>query len=213
MLSLAKGLTKGADIFSSMLIRLGGLVAMVCGVLYAAQGVTVWLSEPPFSLRIPYLDSASDLTWQTLVNVTDVVLLVGALVAVAALAILYILHGGVYRLAGTLVSLVAFAGLALLVVLGLGDVFQWFRSWSSTPLVWGSLLATLGGIGLGALTIAVRVLPRWGGIALIVGGLSVILAGLAGELWAAIAGLAWATAGYAIFRAAGRRSERPSRVR
>jgi hypothetical protein len=132
---------------------------------------------------------------------------------VAALAILYILHGGVYGLAGTLVSLVAFAGLALLVVLGLGDVFQWFRSWSSTPLVWGSLLATLGGIGLGALTIAVRVLPRWGGIALIVGGLSVILAGLAGELWAAIAGLAWATAGYAIFRAAGRRSERPSRVR
>jgi hypothetical protein len=41
MLSLAKGLTKGADIFSSMLIRLGGLVAMVCGVLYAAPGVTV----------------------------------------------------------------------------------------------------------------------------------------------------------------------------
>src|SRR5215204_188900 len=58
---LGKGLNKGADIFSSMLIRLGGLVAMVCGVLYAAQGLTVWLSEPPFSLSIPYLDSASDL--------------------------------------------------------------------------------------------------------------------------------------------------------
>src|ERR687886_703444 len=106
MLLLGKGLTKGADILSSVLIRLGGLVAMVCGVLYAAQGLTVWLSEPPFSLSIPYLDNASDLTWQTLVNVSDVVFLVGALVAVAALAILCILRGGLEALAGTLGSLV-----------------------------------------------------------------------------------------------------------
>jgi hypothetical protein len=201
---------------------------MVCGVLYAAQGLTVWLSEPPFSLSIPYLDSASDLTWQNLVNVSDVVFLVGALVAVAALAILYILHGGVYGPAGTLVSLVAFAGLALLVVLGLGDVFQWFRSSSSTPLDWGFVSATLGGIGLGALTIAVQVLlwagqangavemsfvSVWGGIALIIGSLSVGPAALLGELFVALAGVAWATAGYAIFRAAGRRTEQPSRVR
>src|ERR687885_2160733 len=119
------------------LVRLGGLVAIVCGVLYAAQGLIVWLSEPPFSLSIPYLDSASDLTWQTMVNVSDVVFLVGALVAVAALATLYILHGGINGIAGALVSLVALVGLAILIVLGLGDVFQWFRSWSSTPLIWG----------------------------------------------------------------------------
>jgi hypothetical protein len=56
-----------------MLTRLGGLVTMVCGVLYAAQGLAVWLSKPPFSLSIPYLDWASNLTIQTLVNVTDVV--------------------------------------------------------------------------------------------------------------------------------------------
>ena len=118
---------------------------MACGVLYAAQGLTVWLSEPPFSLSIPYLDNASNLTWQTLVNVSDVVFLVGALVAVAALGALYVLHGGVYRLVGTLISIVAFIGLAILIVLGLGDVFQWSESWSSTPLIWGSLLATLGG--------------------------------------------------------------------
>ena len=213
MLLLGKGVTKGADISSTMLIRLGGLVAMVCGVLYAAQGLTVWLSEPPFSLSIPYLDSASDLTWQILVNVTDVVLLVGALVAVAALAVLYILHRGVYGLAGTLVSLVAFVSLAFLIVFGLGDVFQWFRSWSSEPLIWSAMLATLGGIALGALTIAVGVLPRWGGVSLIVGSLSLQPAALLGELFVALAGVAWATVGYAIFRAAGRRTERPSRVR
>jgi hypothetical protein len=213
MLLLGKGVNKVADISSSMLIRLGGVVAMVSGVLYAAQGLTVWLKEPPFSLSIPYLDSASDLTWQILVNVTDVVLLVGALVAVAALAVLYILHRGVYGLAGTLVSLVAFVSLAFLIVFGLGDVFQWFRSWSSEPLIWSAMLATLGGIALGALTIAVGVLPRWGGVALIVGSLSMQPAALLGELFVALAGVAWATVGYAIFRAAGRRTERPSRVR
>ena len=197
----------------TLLIRLGGLAAIVCGVLYAAQGLTVWLSEPPFSLSIPYLDSASDLTIQTLVNVTDVVLLVGALVAVAALAVLYILHRGVYGLAGTLVSLVAFVSLAFLIVFGLGDVFQWFLSWSSELLIWSARLATLGGIGLGALTIAVGVLPRWGGVALMVGSLSLQPAALLGELFVALAGVAWATVGYAIFRAAGRRTERPSRVR
>lgn len=186
---------------------------MVCGVLYAVQGLTVWLAEPPFSLSIPYLDSASNLTWQTLVNVSDVVFLVGALVAVAAVATLYILHSGVYGMLGALVSIVAFVGLALLVVLGLGDVFQWFRFWSSTPLSWGFLLATLGGIGLGALTMAVRVLSRWGGVALIVGSLAMVPAALLGELFVGLAGVAWATVGCAIFRAAGHRTERPSRVR
>jgi hypothetical protein len=197
----------------TLLIRLGGLAAIVCGVLYAAQGLTVWLKEPPFSLSIPYLDSASDLTWQTLVNVTDVVLLVGALVAVGALAVLYILHRGVYGLAGTLVSLVAFVSLAFLIVFGLGDVFQWFLSWSSEPLIWSARLATLGGIGLGALTIAVGVLPRWGGVALIVGSLSLQPAALLGELFVALAGVAWATVGYALVRAGARLPERPSRVR
>src|SRR5215212_4536231 len=108
---------------TSVLVRLGGLVAMVCSAHYVVQGLVVWLSEPPFSLSIPYLNSASDLTWQTLVNVSDVVFLVGALVAVAALGTLYILHRGVNGIAGALISLVALVGLAILIVLGLGDVF------------------------------------------------------------------------------------------
>jgi hypothetical protein len=208
---LGKGLTNGADILSSLLIRLGGLTVMVCGVLYAAQGLTVWVSEPPFSLSIPYLDRASDLTWQTLVNVTDVVLLVGALAAVATLPALH--NRGSYRITVTLVSLATFIGLAILLVLGLGDVFEWFRSLSSKPLLWGFNLAVFGAMGLGAVTIVARVLPLWCGVALIVGGPSVVAAGLLGELSAAIAGVAWATVGWAIFRAAGRRTERPSRVR
>jgi hypothetical protein len=187
-------------------------VTMVCGILYAAQGLVVWLSEPPFSLTIPYLDSASDLTWQTLVNVSDVVFLVGALAAVAALAPLYILQRGVNGIAGALVSLVVFLALALLVVFGLGDVFQWFRSASSKPLIWGDIVATLGGIGLGAMTIAARVLPRWGRVALIVGSLALEPAALLGELFVALAGVAWALAGFAIFLVARRRTAQASRV-
>jgi hypothetical protein len=171
---------------------------MVCGVLYAAQGLAVWLSEPPFSLSIPYLDRASNLTIQTLVNVTDVVLLVGALAAVAPL---YTLHrgaygmGGAYGMAGTLFSLAAFVGFALLIVLGLGDVFQGFRSLSSTLLIWGHTLTLLGGVGLGAVTIAVRMLPRWCGVALIVGTLSLEPAALLGELFVTLTGVAWAVVG------------------
>jgi hypothetical protein len=191
------------------LIRFGGLVAIVSGVIYAAQGLVVWLSEPPFSLSIPYLDSASDLTWQTMVNVTDVVLLVGALVAVATLpALRRESHG----MTVTLVSLVTFLALALLIVLGLGDVFQWFRSLSSTPLIWGDFVVTLGGIGLGAVCIAARVLPRWGGVALIVGSLSLEPAALLGELFVALAGVAWALVGFAIFLVAGQRTAQASRV-
>jgi hypothetical protein len=187
---------------------------MVYGVLYAAQGLVVWLSEPPFSLSFPYLDNASDLTWQTMVNISDVIFLVGALVAVAALAILCVVHGGYYDLAGTLVSLAVFAGLALLVVLGLGDVFQRYTSWgTSKPLIWGTLLATLGGMGLGALAIAVRVLPWWGGVALIVESLSLEPAALLGELFVALAGVAWALVGLAIFLAARRGTAQASRVR
>ena len=101
MLLSVKGVNKVADILAAVLVRLEGLVAMVSGVLYAAQGLAVWLSEPPFSLSILYLDSASNLTCQTLVNVTDVVLLVGALAAVATLPAL---HRGSYGMTGTLVS-------------------------------------------------------------------------------------------------------------
>ena len=57
---------------SSILIRLAGLVTIVGGVLYAVQGLAVWLWQPPFSLSVPYLNSASDQAIQNLVNVTHI---------------------------------------------------------------------------------------------------------------------------------------------
>ena len=206
---------------SSILIRLGGLAAMVGSVIYAALGLTVFAHLNSGNK----LSASEELAWR-LANVSDVVFLVGALVAVAALATLCILHGGGYRLAGTLVSLATFVGLTLLVVFALNDVSRWFGlgyvfMWSGSTLLESTLLATFGGMFLGAMSMIAEVLPVWGGVALIVGSLSLGPTSLIGDLFTpseyfgsvVLAGVAWATVGVAIFRAARRRSERPSRVR
>jgi hypothetical protein len=86
----------------------------------------------------------------------------------------------------------------------------------------GLLLAALGLIGLAVTTLAVGVVPRWGGVALITGNplwtvlllpiliyastfyFSLVIWLLAGS---------WIVVGFAVFLATGRRTERPSRVR
>jgi hypothetical protein len=191
------------------LIRLGGLVAIVGGLFAAMSGLAIWLSEPPFFWTIPYLDSASNRVIQTFVNVSDVFLLAGAL---AALAALHALHRGFYGMAGALAFLVASAGVALLLVLSLGDVLRW-TTWFSTSPLGGFTLAALGGMGLGVVGMLRRVVPWWCGVALIVGSPSLAFAGLLGELFTAIAGVAWALVGYAVFQAEVHRAEQPSRVR
>jgi hypothetical protein len=197
----------------TLLIRLGGLAAMVSGVLYAAQGLAVWLLEPPFSLSIPYLNRASDLTRQTLVNVSDVALIVGALAAIVAL---HTLHREFYGMTETLVTLLALVGVTLILLSGLGDVLgPWWPSMPPifTPPSWDLALAVVGGIGLGAVAVAARVLPWWCGVALIVGSLLFAPASLFGELFSAAVGVAWALVGSAVFRAGRRRTQQPSRVR
>jgi hypothetical protein len=124
------------------------------------------------------------------------------------------LHGGGSWLAGTLVSLATFVGLTLLVVFALDDVFRWFGlgyvfRWSNSTLVESTLLATFGGMFLGAMSMIAEVLPVWGGVALIVGSLSLGPTALIGNLFVpsevfgsvVLAGVAWATVGFAIVRA------------
>jgi hypothetical protein len=174
-----------------VLIRLGGLAAMVGGLAATTLGLAVWLPEPASSRSIPYLDSASNPAIQTLVNVSDVLLMAGALAAIAAL---HSLHGGCNGMMGTLVSLVAFVGVALLLVLALGDVLRW-HPWFSTSPLRGFTLAALGGMGLGVATMVRRVLPWWCGLALIVGSPGLAFAGLLGDLsqrWREWLGRWWA---------------------
>jgi hypothetical protein len=71
----------------------------------------------------------------------------------------------------------------------------------------GILVATVGLLILAMVTLVVRVLPRCVGLAMIAGIPPIAL------FLRPLVGVPWALVGYAIFRAAARQTEQPSRVR
>jgi hypothetical protein len=199
----------------TLLIRLGGLAAMVGGVVYAGVGL---IEER----LVEYLYYMGNIGY----GFVAVLLPLGAMAAIAAL---HVLHRGRYGWAGAVVSLTAFVGLALATgALTVGVV-------STSPdldslfiaLLAGLLVASVGIVLLGALSVSAQILPRWCGIALMAGNpvgvfITMILSAalelegafaLGGALQA-LGGVPWILVGYAIFRAAGAcRSDQPSRVR
>jgi hypothetical protein len=200
----------------TLLIRLGGLAAMVGGVVYGGVG----LVEERLAEYLYYVDSIG-------YGFIAVLLPLGAMAAIAAL---HVLQRERYGWAGTAASLTAFVGLALATgALTVGVV-------SSSPtldllvnwLVIGLLIASAGIVLLGSLTTATGMLPRWCGVALAAGSPvgvfitmipSAALGGsfpgafLVGGVFQALGGVPWVLVGYALFRAGGQRTERPSRVR
>ena len=172
---------------SSVLIRLGGLAAILGGVAYTAVG-----------LLVPFLQS-----------LLFILLAPGAMAAIAAL---HVLQKERYGLLGALASLTAFIGVTFILVSNLGVTEG--LAWPLPELIFsvGSLVAAVSMSVLGAVTIVARELPRWCGASLVVGG--IIFAGwlVLPMVWP-LEGVAWALVGYAVFRAGARRSERPSRVR
>src|SRR4028118_1821856 len=114
-----------------------------------------------------------------------------------------------------LAPVIAFVGAALmlvyqLVVLAEQDNLHNLPVVVTLSLV-GLSVSTLGLLLLGIVVINLGVLPWWGGAALIAG--SPLLAFFLRLLELSLPGVVWAVVGYAIFRAAGRRPKRPSRVR
>ncbi len=176
---------------------MGGLAAIAGGVAYALLGLAVWYLEPRHSPGV-----------QLLYNIFFVFLVLGAIATTAAL---HTLHSEFDGMAQRLISLVAFVGLVLLLVGGVGDVLE--LSWYFTPLSWGLPLAAIGGAGLAVVTRAARVLPWWCGVALVVGSLGFAAGGLFGELFAALVGTAWALVGYAVFRVGAHGDEHSARER
>jgi hypothetical protein len=146
-----------------------------------------------------------------LLNVPVVVGLTGTLLAIVGL---HALHRGSYARLGVVAVLTALVGslvaLAGMIVLVTTDPA------SSTDVddlgLIGSILgrdvSLIGFALLGIATVQARVLPTWCGW-LIAVGLPISMLGFPfiGE------GLVWALVGYALFRAGGRRSQEPSRVR
>src|SRR5829696_9878438 len=217
--------TKGESAMaSSILIRLGGVAAMVGGVTTATMGALTALVveyEIPGSVGRTIQKGSYELP---VLNV----LLVGALAAIVALHGLQRLR---YGLRGTLAALTASVGLMLLPV-GWFVAVAWLVAGPSfipalltAVLVVSVLAASVGIVGLGIVTMSAGVLPRWCGIALIAGsppGVGILflflsplgMAGiLPGEAVWELAGILWIAVGYAIFRTAARRTERPARVR
>ncbi len=177
---------------TSGLIRLGGLAAMVGGVVYTALGLLVpFLAPLLFSLLV--------------------------LGATAAIAALHVLQRGRYGLPGALASLTAFVGLAVIIVsnLGLTEGLPW--PLPERIFVVGQFTAALGMVALGTAVVAARVLPWWCGAALVVGGLGlisqIIVVGWMGFFTGLLAGVAWALVGYSVFRVGARQAQQPPRVR
>jgi hypothetical protein len=178
------------------LIRFGGLAAMLSGVAL----VVLWLWVEGDWLAGPLASPAIHL------------LMVGAMAAIVALHALQSQH---YGLAGTVASLAAFVGFAMYLV-GAGVAYardDFFVAFPATAFLVavGLLAATAGLLVLGLVTLKAGVLPWWCGAALIAGNplIEYFLAFWFGGLL----GVPWAVVGYAILRAAGRRTEQASRVR
>lgn len=204
-------------------IRLGGLAAMVGGIYWVA-GTAV------LSLEISSIPVS-----QALDILSYVFLSLGAMAAVVAL---HLLQRERYGLWGALFSLVAFVGLAMIIIFQVVNFMETVPSLDLPPLlellgtlnIPGALLATVGLTGLGIVTLAARMLPWWCGVALMLGNplsMFVVFALLEPLLWTlwvtaptnltkiawAVLGMPWIVVGYAIFRAEARLLEQPSRVR
>jgi hypothetical protein len=193
----------------SILIRSGGLAATTGGALY----VSAKLLDLPDPLGPIYYCGLVPCRGRFYVSV-----LLGAMAATLAIAPLYATrwdHGG--GTAGMLTAVAAFVGLALMF---------WGVQGHLVAGILGALLDSVGVLALGLVTIGPgeRVLPWWGGMALIVWAPAyvfwLVVPGVGvspspfpaswGEL---LAGITWLVVGLAVFQAPGRRTERPSRVR
>jgi hypothetical protein len=186
----------------------GGVASATLGLLYVLQARGVTLDSTEKALQKGNYE-----------NPVLTVLLVGVLIAIAAL---HVIQRRDYGMQGALSSLAAFVGVAMTVggnLLGELIPTPVMTSVAIILLGVGALAASFGVVGLGIVTITAQVLPRWSGVALIAGsppavGLEFMFLSLAwpGAFWTLV-GVPWLVVGYAIFRAAARRSVQPSRVR
>jgi hypothetical protein len=199
---------KSGHMLLSILIRLGGVAAMVSGALYLSAellnlpgGGALWRSYYGF------LPGGGSLFFNAL--------LVGAMAATLAIAVLYALRRDISGVLGTLSSVAAFVGVALTLLGELGN---------PVAAVLGLLVESVGVLALGLVTMAVGGLAWWCGVALIVWGWTLVfllLLPMMGVLappfpvsWGGVlAGVSWIVVGFGVFRAARGQTEQPQRER
>ncbi len=173
---------------SSELIRWGGLAAML--------GCVVWVVEGLLILAVPQT------AW------TDALFIIGILSVVAGLFGFHALQKDHYGRVGRgglwTVALATLAQVVGLVVFLLGSPAL---EWLVFPV--GTSAVLIGFVLYGAATLQARILPRWCGIAIIVGPFLFLLGDYAGILF----GLVWLALGYVLWSRSGAAAEQPSRAR
>ena len=195
-------------------------MAMVAGVAYAVQGLLV----PPL-VRLLVPKDAVQMTpalkeegippekvipggrimedINTVFFVLLIVSVMALIVAVHALQVESYGPGAVERIGlGALTVLPSIVGVALILVGYLDE-----STVAQNLLLLGWVVATVGLLVLAIVTLIMRVLPWWAGVAMIAG--NPLIALFLGPLL----GVPWALVGYAVLRTARRRTEQPSRVR
>ena len=194
---------------SSNLIRLGGLAAMVGGVASAALGLLYVMQAQGVTYDGSIQNALRKGNYE---NPVLTILLIGVMAAIAALHAIQRRH---YGTPGLLASVVAFVGVAMTVGANLmGELVPTLAPMAIIlPIIVGIPAALAGVIGLGLVTLNAQVLPRWCGAALVIVGVFGFPAALSGGIGWALLGVPWAVVGYAVFRAGGRSTERPARVR
>jgi hypothetical protein len=179
---------------------LGGLAPIAGGFVFAGYASLVGLSE--------------DALYGGTLRVLFIVFLLSWLAGMVALHLLQ-RERPRYGLAGAIVAATAFLGVALIVV---GYIIN-LDGLGATLFLLGVLVATLGIIGLGLVTFSVGVLPWWGGAALIAGTpllavlIILIFIGSYPHFGGWLVAVPWIVVGFAVVLAAGRRTQRPPRVR
>src|SRR5215212_1713333 len=189
---------------SSILIRLGGLAAMACSIIFGVRESLLGRPDEPPSLMTLFLLSE-----------------------MAAIVALHLLQRGRERYGrkGTLASATALVGLAL--TLGgyiLSNRYERLGVISlerlgTTMFLVGVLVATIGILFLTMFTLDAEVLPPWAGATLILGNplfavlIHVVTNSLVPPIGSWLVAVPWIVVGFAVFRAAGRRTEQRTRVR
>ena len=215
---------------SSILIRLGGLVAIVGGTASATLGLLYVLHARGIALDF----TEKGLQKGHYENPALTMLLVGVIAAICGLHLAQRRYYGGW---GALGSFAAIAGLVM--VIGgnfLGGSGPAMASIAMVSLLAGVLAVSVGIVVLGIVTMLAGRLPRWCGAAVVAGSppfvfLAFMIANLVemglsslgmpsevpggmgwGMLWV-LAGVPWALVGYGVFRAGAHQLMQPSRVR
>jgi hypothetical protein len=210
------------------LIRLGGLAAMVAGVAYAVQGLLV----PPLVRLLVSKDAVQmdpalieeDIPPEKVIpgatiigginTVFFVLLILSVMVLIAAVHALQVESygpGAIERIGlGALTGFPSIVGLAFILVGYVGDigglryqVLEDLRYVAQNLELLGFVVATVGLLVLAIVTLVIRALPWWAGLAMIAG--NPLIALFLGPLL----GFPWALVGYAVLRAATRKPSSP----